>query len=100
MDLFRRLLDALRRPYWRRPLVVAALSDSLSFAAAFVLPLQLAVDAATAALLLLLLGWRWGLAVALAVEVIPGIALFPAWTLAVLAYAAAENKPQYPGVGS
>jgi MFS family permease len=88
----------LRQPRWRRALAGAALSDGLSFAFALAPPFQLGIDLATAVLLLLLIGWRWGLAAALAVEAIPGLALFPAWTLAVLAYAAAEKKPQYPGL--
>lgn len=39
-----------------------------------------ALDAVVAVALLVTLGWRWRLAAALALELVPGIALFPSWT--------------------
>jgi hypothetical protein len=39
--------------------------------------------------LLFTLGFRWQLFIALAVEVVPALELFPAWTLVVLALLAA-----------
>jgi hypothetical protein len=50
------------------------------------------VDAVTAVVLFAVLGFRWPLLSALAIEVVPGLQLFPAWTFVVLALAAAENK--------
>ena len=38
------------------------------------------------------LGYRWKLLVALAIEVVPVIQVFPAWTLMVLTSAATENN--------
>jgi hypothetical protein len=43
-----------------------------------------ALDAAVALLLVITLGWNWRLAVALAAELVPGLALFPTWTTFVL----------------
>lgn len=43
-----------------------------------------ALDAVVAVLLLVTLGWRWRLVIALAAELVPGLALFPTWTAFVL----------------
>ncbi|HXC63517.1 MAG TPA: hypothetical protein VNZ67_04120 [bacterium] len=64
-------------------MVVAAGSDALSFADEMFLPLQLAVDFTTALLLWAVLGFSWPLLLALVIEAIPGIALFPTWVVAV-----------------
>jgi hypothetical protein len=42
------------------------------------------LDAAVALVLLLTLGFRWRLAMALLVELVPGATLFPTWTAVVL----------------
>jgi hypothetical protein len=42
--------------------------------------------------LLVVLGFRWPLLIALSIEVIPAIELFPAWTLMVLAMMASDKK--------
>ena len=81
---------------WQGAMGLAVVSDAASFGLeAFGLGLgmvlQVGVDLATAALLILILGFRWTLAVPLVVEAIPGLALFPTWTLAVAAYAAIEK---------
>ena len=47
-------------------------------------PLDDALDAVTAVALLVVLGLRWRLAMALAAELVPGVALFPSWTAVVL----------------
>ncbi len=39
-----------------------------------------ALDLAVAFALALTLGWRWRLVIALAIELVPGVALFPSWT--------------------
>jgi len=76
----------------RWALLIALVSDALGFGVVLFPPLQWLLDAVTAAALLMVLGFRWPLMVALAVEVIPAIQLFPAWTLVVMAMAASENR--------
>jgi hypothetical protein len=39
-----------------------------------------ALDFVVAVALLVTLGWRWRLVAALALELVPGVALFPSWT--------------------
>ena len=68
---------------------LAAVSDVVQMALfpAFVegatSPFELALDAATAIAILLVVGFQWRLAIALAVELIPGVDLFPTWTAVV-----------------
>ncbi len=38
------------------------------------------LDVVVAVALLITLGWRWRLLAALALELVPGVALFPSWT--------------------
>ncbi|HVY46805.1 MAG TPA: hypothetical protein VHB21_13050, partial [Minicystis sp.] len=52
-------------------------------------PFDDALDAAVALSLLFVLGFRWRLAFALAIELVPGAALFPSWTAVVLSVASA-----------
>ena len=86
-------------PRWRRALIIAAISDALGFGVVLLAPAQWLLDAVTAAALLLALGFRWPLLVALAIEVVPGLELFPAWTLVVLAMAGttAQAEPEHRG---
>jgi hypothetical protein len=78
---------------------VAAVSDIARavFAPLFVegatSPLDMGVDAATALLILLIVGWDWRLAIALVVELVPGVALFPTWTAVVLSLPAETVGP-------
>lgn len=65
---------------------VAAISDVLSVVLEFLPPAQIAVDVATAAALWAILGWRWPLLPALVAEAMPGLGLFPTWTLVAGAY--------------
>lgn len=81
-------LTAWKHPRWRWALVVAVLSDLLAFGVAFWPPLQWLLDAVTAIILFVVLGFRWSLLSALAVEAVPGLQLFPTWTLVVGALAA------------
>jgi hypothetical protein len=53
-------------------------------------PLDASLDAVVALALLLALGWRWRTALALGVELVPGLALFPTWTAAVATLPAVE----------
>ena len=90
--LIRNLRFTLKSPRWRRALWIALISDMLSFALVLIPPVQWGVEAVTAILLLLVLGFRWPLFLALIVETIPAIQVFPSWTLAVLALAATEKE--------
>ena len=73
--------------------MVAVLSDAIGFGVVLLPPVQWVVDAVTAALLFAVLGFRWSLLSALAIEVVPGLELFPAWTLVVAALAATDTPP-------
>jgi hypothetical protein len=64
-------------------LAVALVSDLLSVGFELVPPLQLGLDLVTGLVLWTLLGWRWPLLPALMVEALPGLALFPTWSLVV-----------------
>jgi hypothetical protein len=71
-------------------LAIAALADAIQLGffpvfgeGALSLPDD-ALDALVALLLLVTLGWRWRLLAALAVELVPGVAVFPTWTAFVL----------------
>lgn len=85
-------MKGFNSPRMRWALLIALVSDALGFGVVLFPPLQWLLDAITAAALLMVLGFRWPLLVALAIEAIPAIELFPAWTLVVLAMAA-------PGAG-
>jgi hypothetical protein len=56
-------------------------------------PFELALDAATALAILLTVGFEWRLAVALAIELVPAVDLFPTWTAVVLSMKAAPQEP-------
>lgn len=79
--------------------MTAILSDALGFGVALWPPAQWLLDALTAAVLLAVLGFRWPLMAALAVEAVPALELFPAWTLVVVALAATEAGPPLPHRG-
>jgi hypothetical protein len=94
-DLSQAFLSAWKRSAWRAALLVALASDLLGFVLLpllpFTEPLTWMVDSVTALALWALLGYRWYLLPALVIEVIPVAQLFPAWTLVVAAYAAADG---------
>lgn len=95
-SLVRNLTTAGRSPRWRWALLVAIVSDALGFGVALLPPVQWLLDAVTALTLLAVLGFRWSLLGALAVEVVPGLAVFPAWTLVVAAMAATDTGRVLP----
>lgn len=78
-------------------MILAVLSDALGFGVLPFPPVQWVLDAVTAVTLILILGFRWKLLVAMAVEVIPAIQLFPAWTMVIIAMAATETKKAADG---
>ncbi len=92
--LLQNFLTAWKSPKWRRALLIALLSDALGFGVVLFPPAQWILDAVTAVALVIVLGFRWKLLMAMAVEVVPAIQLFPAWTLVVAAMAATET-PTY-----
>jgi hypothetical protein len=68
-------------------MAIAVASDLASVWLEFVPPMQWTLDLATAGLLFLTLGRQWAILPALVAEAIPGIAMFPAWVLVVVAVA-------------
>jgi hypothetical protein len=66
-------------------MAIAVTSDLASVWLEFVPPMQWTLDLATAGLLYLTLGRQWAILPALVAEAIPGLAMFPAWVLVVLA---------------
>lgn len=85
----------------RTALAIAAVADLVQlglfplFFGGAISPLDGALDAIVALSLILILGWRWRTAFALAIELLPGVALFPTWT-AVVATLPAEPKQLPP----
>jgi hypothetical protein len=81
-------------------LTVAALADALQLGlfpvfgeGALSVPDD-ALDAVVALLLVLTLGWRWRLLAGLAIELVPGVAVFPTWTAFVMTLRSEEALPQ------
>jgi hypothetical protein len=68
-------------------MAIAVASDLASVWLEFLPPMQWTLDLATAGLLFLTLGRQWAILPALVAEAIPGIAMFPAWILVVIAVA-------------
>jgi hypothetical protein len=66
---------------------IAAVADTLFALFNWAPPVALPVDFATAFALFVVLGWRWLLLPGLVMEAIPGLAVFPFWTLVVAAIA-------------
>ena len=70
-------------------LAIAALADAVQlglfpvFAAGGLSAPDDVLDFAVAIALVLTLGWRWRLVAVLALELVPGVALFPSWTVFV-----------------
>ena len=74
----------------RIAIAIAALADALQLGlfpvfseGALSIPDDV-LDGVVAVLLLVTLGWRWRVVAALALELVPGVALFPTWTAFVL----------------
>ncbi len=77
---------------WRAviSLACAGMADGLQW---LFPPLWIVADAAMVVALLLIWGRRWEIAVAVLPEVIPGLALFPTWTLFVAYLTLTHRKP-------
>ena len=91
-QLVHNFIVAWSAPRWRWALLIAVVSDTLGFAVVLLPWIQWLLDAVTALALLIALGFRWQLFAALAVEVVPVLELFPAWTLVVLAMSATSTQ--------
>jgi hypothetical protein len=80
-------------------LVVAALADAVQlglfpvFAEGALSVPDDALDALVALTLLVTLGWQWRLVGALAIELVPGAALFPSWTACVMTLSTEASAP-------
>jgi hypothetical protein len=85
-------LTAWKLPRWRWALLTAVISDILGFGTVLLPPVQWMLDAVTVVVLFAVLGFRWPLLGALAIEAVPGLEVFPAWTLVVLALAGTEDR--------
>ena len=92
------------RPSRRRKriaLAIAAAADLVQLALAPLFgegalsPFDDVLDALVAGALAVTLGWRWRTLLALAAELVPGLALFPSWTAMVLTVPAAD-APELP----
>ena len=92
LKILQNFRTAWKSPRWRRAMLIAVLSDALGFGVMLFPPIQWLLDAVTAIALVAVLGFRWKLLAALAIEVIPAIQLFPAWTLVIIAMAATDNQ--------
>lgn len=90
-NLLARLRLAWKHPRWRRALIVAIAFDALGYGVFGAPPLIWLLDGFGAMFLFIALGFRWALLPALLAEAIPGLALFPAWTLVVLAMAVTDS---------
>ena len=99
-NLIHSFLRVWKLPRWRGALLTAVLSDALGFGAALYPPAHWVLDAVTAVVLFAVLGFRWPLLPALAIEVVPALQLFPAWTLVVVALASTETPPRPSSHGS
>lgn len=57
------------------------------------------LDVVVALALLVTLGLQWRVLVALAIELVPGVALFPTWTAVVLTVPSEEPRKELPPAG-
>ncbi len=92
IQAFQRLRVAIQQRRWRWALAISLISDALGYGVLGIPPFIWVIDGLTAALIFGVLGFRWALLPVLIVEAIPGLELFPAWTLAVLALSATDSE--------
>ena len=76
-------------------LLVAVISDAIGFGLGLIPPIQWVVDGITVLVLLRVLGFSWPLLIALAVEAVPVLEIFPTWTLVVLVMAGTEGRSKH-----
>jgi hypothetical protein len=91
------LVSARRK---RIALAIAALADAIqlglfpAFVEGAASPPDDVLDVVVGVLLFVTLGWKWRLLGALALELVPGVALFPSWTAFVATIPAAPPPPK------
>ena len=90
-NVLRGFAVAWKSPRWRIALLVAVISDAIGFSLGLIPPIQWVVDAITVLVLLRVLGFSWPLLIALAVEAVPVLEVFPTWTLAVAVLASTAH---------
>jgi hypothetical protein len=84
----------------RIALAVAAVADIVQiglaplFGEGLLSPLDDALDIVVALALVMTLGFRWRTVIALAIELIPGVALFPSWTALIATMPTAPEPVQ------
>jgi hypothetical protein len=83
---------AWKDPRWRAALLIAIVSDVVSVGLAPVPIIQWLVDGVTAMVLLMILGFSWLLLLALAVEAVPALEVFPTWILVVVVLAGTSGR--------
>ena len=98
-NIARGLLTAWKEPRWRAALVIALVSDVVSVGLAPVPIIQWLVDGITAMVLLMILGFSWPLMLALAVEAVPALEVFPTWILVVVVLAGTSGREARGGEG-
>jgi hypothetical protein len=92
-----RILSTLKSREQRLAWLVALGADAVQivllplFAAGAVSPADWLVDVVAAVVLSRLIGWHWAFFPSFVAELIPGMDLFPTWTLAVL-YVASQRR--------
>ena len=88
----------------RIALTIAGLADLLQlalaplFAEGAISPFDGVLDVIVAGALLLILGRRWRIALALGLELIPGVALFPTWAAVIATLSAAPDPVESPAL--
>ena len=93
--MLKQFWDRLKAPGpWQKALIVALLSDALSFGLGLTFIFVWLVDFATAAILFAILGFRWALFIPIFIEAIPVLAVFPSWGLAVSAMMALDKDKE------
>jgi hypothetical protein len=91
-------VPALSRTKKRVALAIAAAADLAQifllplFGEGALSPLDDALDLLTAVALVGILGFRWQTALAFALELVPGVALFPSWTAMVATLPASDDN--------
>ncbi|MDP9036973.1 MAG: hypothetical protein M3O50_19415 [Myxococcota bacterium] len=86
----------------RLAMAVAALADAVQlglfnfFYCGALSPADDVLDGAVVLALVLILGFKWRLVAALALELVPGVALFPSWTAFVATVATAPTPSRPP----
>jgi len=100
-------------PRFRTAMVLAILADALQvavfplFVAGAASPADDILDFAIGAVMVNLLGWHWEFLPSFLAKLVPGVDLFPFWTMAVaniyrkskrIALAAEESREQHPAL--